>query len=141
MAIRMSSKMGTYMHNTMCYDMPIVSSGLVHVDSVQLSCAALWKISNSMLLAGIIVLRTTVVSFFLLAFSFLSSSAIPIRSIPSVVIVEADRIGRLEESDKRTCHAVVDVRIWNEAVEGAHGDVILRLVGLNSHNDPVARLP
>ena len=77
MAIRMSSKMGTYMHNTTCYDMPIVSSGLVHVDSVQLSCAALWKISSSMLLAGIIGLLATVVSFFLLAFSFLSSSAVP----------------------------------------------------------------
>ena len=28
-----------------------------------------------------------------------------------------------------------------KTVEGAHGDVILRLVGLNSHNDSVARLP
>ena len=114
MAIRMSSKMGMYMHNTMCYDMPIVSSGLVHADRLRPSRTALQRMPSSLLLAGIIGLLATVVSFFLLAFFFLSSSAVPIRSIRSIVIVEADKIGRLEESDKRTCHADVDVRIWNE---------------------------
>ena len=50
---------------------------------------------------------------------------------PSQSGIEAGSETETNEKEKKAKHSV----------EGAHGDVILRLVGLNSHNDPVARLP